>query len=66
MAKKAKIKTKKGKINFKKEFGKELKDVEKWAHERKRFFKKLGWVIVLITLLIILSNLYLKVTGIGI
>ena len=61
-----KRKTKKGKSNFKKEFTKELKDIEKWTHERKRFFKKLGWVIVLITLLIILSNLFLKVTGIGI
>lgn len=68
MAKKIKRKLKigKGKSAFKKELDKELKDVEKFVHERKKFLKKLGWIVILIILLIIISNLYLKVSGVGI
>lgn len=54
------------KISFKKELNNELKEVEQWIHERRKFFKKLGWVVILIVLLIIVSNLYLKVKGVGI
>lgn len=54
------------KISFKKELNNELRDVEQWVHERRKFFKKLGWVVVLIVLLIIISNLYLKVKGVGV
>ncbi len=54
------------KKSFKKELNKELRDVERWVHERRKFFKKLGWVVILIVLLIIISNLYLKVRGVGI
>ncbi len=54
------------KISFKKELNKELKEVEGWVHERRKFFRKLGWVVILIILLIVVSNLYLKVRGFGI
>lgn len=54
------------KISFKKELNNELRDVESWVHERRKFFKKLGWIVVLIVLLIIISNLYLKVRGVGV
>lgn len=69
MAEKSKksYKTKKSKkISLKKEFNKEVNDVENWVHEKRRFFKKLGWVVFLIVLLIIASNLYLKIMGVGI
>ena len=44
----------------------EIEEVEKWIHERRKFFRKLTWVVSLIILLIIISNLYLKVRGVGI
>ncbi|MEK6830909.1 MAG: hypothetical protein AABX77_02675 [Nanoarchaeota archaeon] len=65
MAEKSKksYKTKKSKkISLKKE----VNDVENWVHEKRRFLKKLGWVVFLIVLLIIASNLYLKIMGVGI
>lgn len=63
-----KVRTKKlrAKKSFKKELNNELRDVEQWVHERRKFFKKLGWVVILIVLLIIISNLYLKVNGAGV
>lgn len=69
MAEKSKksYKTEKSKkISLKKEFNKEVNDVENWVHEKRRFLKKLGWVVFLIVLLIIASNLYLKIMGVGI
>ncbi len=45
---------------------KEIQDVESWMHHRKKFFWKLFWVVVLIVGLVIISNLYLKVQGVGV
>ena len=38
---------------------KEIEDVEAWIYERRRFFKKLGLLILLILILVIISNIYL-------
>ena len=65
MPRKAKIKKTKSNIGFKNGLNEELKDVEKWVHERRKFFTKLAWILIFITLLIIISNFYLKVKGVG-
>jgi len=41
-------------------------EVEQWVIERKKFFKKLGWVVGFIVLLLIISHFYLRVKGVGI
>jgi len=51
---------------FEKDLGKEIKDVEKWMHERKKFFIKLAWVVGFIIALLIFSHFYLRVYGVGI
>ncbi len=48
-----------------KEVKKEIKQAEKWMVERRKFFIKLGIVAGLIALLLILSNLFLRVKGFG-
>lgn len=44
----------------------DIEDVENWVIERRKFFKKLAWVIGFIALLLILSHFYLRVRGVGI
>jgi len=44
----------------------EVQEVEQWIIERKKFFIKLAWTVGLITALIILSNVYLRIKGVGI
>ena len=39
-----------------KEIGREIKEVEQWMIERKKFFIKLSWIVFLIIFLIITSN----------
>ena len=51
---------------FEKQLEQEFKDVEKWVLARKKFFKKLGWLVGLIALLLIVSHLYLRVKGVGV
>ena len=48
-----------------KEVKKEIKQAENWMIERRKFFIKLGIVAGLIALLLILSNLFLRVKGFG-
>ena len=43
----------------------EIKYAEKWMHERKKFLVKLAWVLGFITVLLIVSNIYMKVKGFG-
>ena len=43
-----------------------IKDVEKWVLARRKFLIKLGFVVGFIAVLLILSNLYLRTTGIGV
>ena len=47
------------------EVGREVKELEKWMIERRKFFIKLGIVAGLIAILLILSNLFLRVKGFG-
>jgi len=51
--------------DIEKDVKKDIKYAERWMYERKKFFVKLAWVVGLITLLIILSNIYLRVKGFG-
>jgi len=57
------MKTKK---NSKNTLQKEIQEIEQWVHEKRKFFKKLGITIAIILILIIISNLYLKVKVAGI
>ena len=56
-------KSNKRKVNSKKGLDKEIEEVEKWIHERKKFFWKLFWVIVLIVGLVTISQLFMRVNG---
>lgn len=62
----ARKKSIKNKVSSKKGLEKEIEEVEKWIVERKRFFWKLFWVVVLVVGLVIISNLFMKVKGVGI
>ena len=59
-------KPKKQESNFEKKLEQEIQEVEQWIIERKKFFKKLAWIIGIITVLLIVSHFYLRVNGIGI
>jgi hypothetical protein len=48
------------------EIDEDVEDVEKWVIERRKFFIKLGWLVALVIILFILSNLLMKVKGVGI
>lgn len=49
--------------NFDKEVDKEVFEVEKWVIERRKFFRKLGFLIVLIIALIIFSIALMKLAS---
>jgi hypothetical protein len=51
---------------FEKELKSELRFAERWMVERRKFFIKLGWTVGVIALLLILSNIYLRVRGLGV
>jgi hypothetical protein len=44
-------------LKLEKQIEKDVVQVEKWIQERKKFFIKLGIVIILIVLLLIISNI---------
>ncbi len=48
-----------------KEIKKEIGKAEKWVVERRKFFIKLAKVIIFVLLLLMISNIYLRVRGIG-
>lgn len=52
--------------NVEKEIEHEVKNVEKWIIERRKFFIKLGWTILLIAALWIFSHFFLRVKGVGV
>ncbi len=52
-------------IRVDKQIEKEFKEVEAWMVQRKKFLIKLGWVLGLITVLLILSHIYLRIKGVG-
>ncbi len=39
---------------------------EKWIVHRRKFFKKLGWVVGIIAVLLIFSHYYLRISGVGV
>ncbi len=43
----------------------EIKYTEKWMHERRKFLIKLAWVLGFITVLLVVSNVYMKIRGFG-
>lgn len=43
----------------------EIEDIEQWMIERKNFLIKLGWVAGIIIVLLIFSQVYMKVKGFG-
>ena len=54
---------KKSMKNIEKDVKVDIKYAEKWMHEKRKFLIKLGWVIGFITVLLIVSNFYLRVKG---
>jgi len=52
--------------NFEKKLEQEIQEVEQWIIERKKFFKKLAWLVGMIAVLLIVSHIYLRVQGVGI
>ena len=44
----------------------ELQEIEQWIIQRKKFLIKLTWIFGITATLVILSNIYLKVQGVGI
>tara|TARA_Y100000310_G_scaffold340463_1_gene436338 strand:- start:2102 stop:2305 length:204 start_codon:yes stop_codon:yes gene_type:complete len=44
---------------------KDIQNVEGWMIERKKFLIKLTWVIGVVAVLLIISNIYLRVRGVG-
>ena len=49
-----------------KDLQKEVKQIETWMYERRKFFIKLGFVIVVVGTLMIFSHFYLRSAGVGI
>jgi len=49
-----------------KDLQKEVKQIETWMYERRKFFIKLGFVVVVVGTLLIFSHLYLRSVGVGI
>lgn len=43
-----------------KEIGEEVEEVEKWIIERRKFFIKLGIIVILILLLLLYSRFFIK------
>lgn len=49
-----------------KDIERDIKHAEKWMHERRKFFIKLGFVVVLVAVLLIVSHFFLRTGGVGI
>lgn len=47
------------------QINKEFKEVEGWMLQRRKFLIKLAWVLGFITLLLIVSRVYLRTKGMG-
>ena len=52
-------------IRVDKQINKEFKEVEAWMVQRKKFLIKLAWVLGFITVLLVVSHIYLRTRGIG-
>ena len=45
---------------------KEVKQIETWMYERRKFFIKLGFIVIVVGILMIFSHFYLRSAGVGI
>tara|TARA_Y100000034_G_scaffold126855_1_gene178741 strand:- start:855 stop:1037 length:183 start_codon:yes stop_codon:yes gene_type:complete len=45
---------------------KEIRQVETWMYERRKFFIKLGFIAIVVGTLLIFSHFYLRASGVGI
>ena len=48
-----------------KEIKQEISEVEGWIIQRRKFFIKLAKVIIFVLLLLLISNIYLRVRGVS-
>lgn len=48
-----------------KQINKEFKEIEAWMIQRRKFLIKLAWVLGFITVLLIVSHIYLRTRGLG-
>lgn len=62
---KKEVKSKK-KNSIEQEIKHELKEVEDWIIEKRKFLIKLAWVVGFILALLIISHIYLRVAGAGV
>jgi len=53
-------------IRVDKQIAKEFKEVEAWMVQRKKFLVKLAWVLGFITVLLVVSHIYLRIRGVGV
>jgi len=44
----------------------ELQQIEQYIIQRKKFLIKLAWIFGITAILVIISNIYLKIPGVGI
>ncbi len=51
---------------FQRSTRKESQEVEGWVLQRRKFFVRLGWLVALVVVLWIISNIFMKVPGVGI
>jgi len=52
-------------VRFDKQINKEFKEVEGWMLQRRKFLIKLAWVLGFITILLVVSHIYLRTRGMG-
>ncbi len=52
-------------LKIEKAVKRDIKYTERWMYERKKFLIKLAWILGFISVLLIVSNLYMKVRGFG-
>ncbi|MDP3026881.1 MAG: hypothetical protein Q8N63_04180 [Nanoarchaeota archaeon] len=52
-------------VRVDKQINKEFKEVEGWMLQRKKFLIKLAWVLGFITILLVVSHVYLRTRGMG-
>jgi len=52
--------------SIEKNIERDIKHAEKWAHQRRKFFIKLSYVVGFIVFLLIISHFYLRISGVGV
>ena len=52
--------------DIEKNLQKDVKQIETWMYERRKFFIKLGFIAIIVGTLLIFSHFYLRSVGMGI